>query len=473
MYRGRKKMNPILPLAYATPDVEAHVWPQDPNRVYLYCSNDRIDGGGMSPCQHCFSSEDLVCWTDHGVAFDASTAIPWVSMTDLPAIDVAEKNGRWYYYFTAPVDGVMMQCVAFSDRPEGPFTNPVPIRGTEFPSCGDPSVLVDEDGKAYLFWGQFSLRGAQLKENMCELEEDTVDTMILTEQQHGFHEGSSIRRNGDTYYLLYADTDRGRPTCLSYAKSKSPLGPYVKGGVIIDNAACDIASWNNHGSMLCFQDQWYIVYHRATLGLEMGGRRVCLEPIRFDENGDIEEVPMTVHGVEQPLPAGEWTEAYRACEFVFGEKEQHGEGPFFIHYPLRGWNKNMMECAVRNYKDTGVRTAHVIRQDQHSEYLTRFSDKDAAVYRSLSFTGKEVSFVCEAASFESITQLEIRLDAVDGPCIGVCEIDHSGGWADWKEYQCGISKVTGVHTLYLVARDGGKSHRLCDLKRFCFKSEEP
>ena len=88
-------MNPILPLAYATPDVEAHVWPQDPNRVYLYCSNDRIDGGGMSPCQHCFSSEDLVHWTDHGVAFDASTEIPWVSMTDLPAIDVAEKNGRW------------------------------------------------------------------------------------------------------------------------------------------------------------------------------------------------------------------------------------------------------------------------------------------------------------------------------------------------------------------------------------------
>ena len=76
-------------------------------------------------------------------------------------------------------------------------------------------------------------------------------------------------------------------------------------------------------------------------------------------------------------------------------------------------------------------------------------------------------------AIDAITQLEIRLDAADGPCIGVCEIDHSGGWADWKEYQCGISKVTGVHTLYLIARDGGKSHRLCDLKRFCFKSEEP
>ena len=54
MYRGRKKMNPILPLAYATPDVEAHVWPQDPNRVYLYCSNDRIDGVECRPVSIAF-----------------------------------------------------------------------------------------------------------------------------------------------------------------------------------------------------------------------------------------------------------------------------------------------------------------------------------------------------------------------------------------------------------------------------------
>ena len=68
--------------------------------IYTVQTTGLTGGGGMSPCQHCFSSEDLVHWTDHGVAFDASTAIPWVSMTDLPAIDVAEKNGRWYYYFT-------------------------------------------------------------------------------------------------------------------------------------------------------------------------------------------------------------------------------------------------------------------------------------------------------------------------------------------------------------------------------------
>ncbi len=479
-------MNPILPLYYAAPDVEAHVWKSDPDTVYLYCSNDRIDGGGMDPYQNCFSSKDLVHWEDHGVAFDARTAVPWAKMDNLPAIDVAERDGRYYYYFTAPVDGVMMQCVASSDRPEGPFTDPKPIVGTEFPSCGDPSVLVDEDGSAYLFWGQFYLRGGKLKDNMYELEPETVDTMILTEQQHGFHEGSSIRRRGEYYYLLYADTTRGKPTCLSYAKSKHPLGPYVKGGVIIDNEMCDISSWNNHGSMLEFHDRWYIVYHRATLGREMGGRRVCLEPITFDANGDIPEVIMTTQGTGEPLSAGEWTHAYRACEFRWGvaeewpPKEDGDDGaewtPFFLHLPLRGWNLAMSECRLKNAKDDGVRTAHVIKNDVHSEYLTRFAAGDAAIYRYMHFTGEETEFVCEAASYRAATELEIRIDAAAGPLLGTCVITHSGGWADWKEYRCPVNTKAaapsdtddGTHALYLVAREGGDGHRLCDLKRFRF-----
>jgi len=463
-------MNPILPLYYAAPDVEAHVWTKDPGRVYLYCSNDRIDGGGMAPYQNCFSSTDLIHWTDHGVAFDARTAVTWDKVDTMPAIDTAEKNGRYYYYFTAPVDGVMMQCVASSDQPEGPFTDPKPIMGTEFPSCGDPSVLVDDDGSAYLFWGQFYLRGGKLKDNMYELEPDTVDTMILTEQQHGFHEGSSIRKRGDTYYLLYADISRGKPTCLSYAKSPNPLGPYRKGGVIIDNHMCDISSWNNHGSLLKFHGNWYIVYHRATLGREMGGRRVCLEPISFDENGDIAEVNMTTQGIEPPLPASEWMEAYRACEFDWGKEQNYnnGESPFFMHLPLRGWNKHMQECAMKNAKDDGVRTAHVIKNNEHDEYLTRFRQGDTAIFRYLTFSGKEKKFECEAAGYLAVTNLEIHLDTIDGPLIGRCRIDHTGGWEDWKTFTCSIEEVTGVHGVCLTAIDGGEGHRLCNLKKFRF-----
>lgn len=465
-------MNPILPLYYAAPDVEAHVWKNDPNTVYLYCSNDRIDGGGMAPYQNCFSSRDLIHWKDHGIAFDARSAVTWTQVDTLPAVDAIYHKGKWYYFFTAPVDGYLMQCVASSDRPEGPFTDPVPIFGTEYPSCGDPSVLEDDDGSVYLFWGQFNLRGGKLTDNMHELIPETVRTMILTEEEHGFHEGASIRKRNNTYYLLYADISRGKPTCLSYATSKSPLGPYVKGGVIIDNAKCDLASWNNHGSMLCFHDRWYIVYHRATLAREMGGRRVCLEPIQFDENGGIREVIMTTQGVDGPISATEWMDAYRACEFEFGRDQKKIEAewkPFFIHFPLSGWNKNMKEYFLKNSKDDGVRSAHKVQKDHNSEYLTRFSDGDAAIYRYLRFDGTETKFCCEAASVDAQTDLEIRIDSYDGPLIGICRVDHSGGWEDWKHYETTIQKTEGVHALYLVARDGGNGSRLCNLNRFRFE----
>ena len=87
-------MNPILPLYYAAPDGEAHVWKTNPDRMYPYASNDRIDGGGMDPWQNVWSSEDLVNWTDHGIRFDGRTACSWTSLHGLPAIDVIEKDGK-------------------------------------------------------------------------------------------------------------------------------------------------------------------------------------------------------------------------------------------------------------------------------------------------------------------------------------------------------------------------------------------
>ena len=465
-------MNPVLPLYYAAPDVEAHVFKTNPDRLYMYCSNDRIDGGGMDPYQNVFSTENLVHWMDHGIAFDARKEVTWTKQESLAAIDAIEKDGKYYYYFTSTLNGVSMQFVAFSDTPEGPFTNPKPIYGTEFPSCGDPAIFVDDDGKAYLYWGQFSLRSGQLMDNMYELIPETVNTMLITEDEHGFHEGSSMRKRGDTYYLIYADTDRGAPTCLSYAKSKSPLGPFTKGGVIIDNINSDIAAWNNHGSITCFHDQWYVAYHRPTLGFEMGGRRACLEPIEFDENGDIKEVLMTTQGVEGPISPLEWMDAYRACEFYRPAGLQgrpNIDGAFFWKRDITGWRENMYLGAIRHGNELGVRTAHVILEDVHSEYLTKFSPGEAAIYRYFDFGTPVCRFICEAASYIATTHLEIRLDAPDGQCIGTCVIEHTGGWQNWKEFSCEIAPVTGIHALYLVACKTGNGNRLCDLKRFRFE----
>ena len=40
--------------------------------------------------------------------------------------------------------------VAVSDSPDGPFKNGQPMKGI---SQIDPAVFVDDDGQAYLYWG--------------------------------------------------------------------------------------------------------------------------------------------------------------------------------------------------------------------------------------------------------------------------------------------------------------------------------
>lgn len=76
----------------------------------------------------------------------------------------------------------------------------------------DPAVFIDDDGTAYYFWGQFQLRGGILTDDMTALIPESVKSNILTEHEHGFHEGASIRKRNGKYYLVYTDISRGRAT---------------------------------------------------------------------------------------------------------------------------------------------------------------------------------------------------------------------------------------------------------------------
>lgn len=144
---------------------------------------------------------------------------------------------------------------------------------------------------------------------------ETLRTRVLTEQEHGFHEDSSIRKRNGVYYMLYTDISRGKATCLSYATAKSPLGPYKKGGVVIDNTACDGETWNNHGSIAEFGGRWFVFYHRSSRNSRYN-RRVCAEPIEFLPDGSIPEVRMTSQGASGPLPARDTIDASAACRMM-------------------------------------------------------------------------------------------------------------------------------------------------------------
>jgi len=82
-----------------------------------------------------------------------------------------------------------------------------------------------------------------------------LHTNLLNEAEHGSYEGASIRKRNGIYYLVYADISRRRPTCLDYAANQSPLDPFNKRGIIIDNIGCNPETWNTHCSIAEFNGQ--------------------------------------------------------------------------------------------------------------------------------------------------------------------------------------------------------------------------
>lgn len=360
MIEYTNKRNPILPLRYHVPDGEAHVMPDE--KLYLYGSYDALDMTYCSQEYHVASTEDMEHWTVYDTSFRAQD-VPWMGdpkakhypgidwehptpflqkMIDampedvkaaaaearkakaekteeqveedsgqgarqelLFAPDCIHRDGRYYLYFCMSDDS---EGVAVSDSPTGPFKEPI-----RFPCGGiDPAVFIDDDGQAYYYWGQVFAHGVKLNPDMVSFDENAVVDDIVTEEEHCFHEGSSMRKIGDTYYYVYADMERGKPTSLGYATGKSPLGPFTYRGIIIDNNGCDPQSWNNHGSIECVGGQWYVFYHRCSRGTQQF-RRLCIEKITVNPDGTIDEVKMTSQGIGDPFVSGEKIMGYQAC----------------------------------------------------------------------------------------------------------------------------------------------------------------
>ena len=389
--------NPICPMGVYIADPSSRVAPD--GRLYIYGSRDESVDYYCSDTYHVLSSADLRQWTLHPCSFH------WDQIIYAP--DVMLKDGVYNLYFETP-DG--NEYVAVSDRPEGPFSAAVHIDG---PQQIDPGVFIDDDGQAYYFWGQFSGKGAKMNPDMKTLDWSTYRDGIVTEAEHGFHEGSYVIKRGEFYYYIYADISRNhRPTCIGYSMSKSPLGPYEYKGVIIDNAGCDPEVWNNHGSIVEFEGRWYVLYHRSTHA-SVTMRKACIEPITFNEDGTINEVVMTSQGAAGPLDAFLKLYAARAC---------------------------MLSGNVRVALDEG---------STDREVLAAFGDRDSAEWRYLDFgRGAKRIFL----NIKSPGGGRVSVYA-DDTLVGELELP---ACPDWTMLRTRIRKTRGVHALRLVYESEGQ-----------------
>ena len=314
-------LNPFLPFSTYIPDGEPKVFG---DRVYLYGSYDLFNGGYCCGLYHVVSAPvaDLTDWTDHGVAFRTAD-VPW-SDALLYAPDALYFRGKYYLFFCLS-DGT--EGVAESETPTGPFSNARQITLDGKPIEGiDPSVLED-GGRVYYTWGQFHLHAGELNDDLCTLKPETVHTDVLSNApgREGFHEGSSLRRLGDRYCLIYASeytpeppNSGSRPTKLDYATADSPFGPFTRRGTVIDNDGCDPASWNDHGSVIRIGDGWYVFYH-ASSNNSAFSRRARAERLEVDEaSGVIRQAVPSTNGFVGTLLPKHIASPVNACRFFGG-----------------------------------------------------------------------------------------------------------------------------------------------------------
>lgn len=284
------------------------------DKVYLYVGHDEAKEGQMFNMNdwRCYSSSDMKNWTAHGSIMNVRD-FKWATK-DAWASQVVARNGKFYFYAAvqegAPANAKAIG-VAVSDSPTGPF---VDARGSALISDKttpgpngwddiDPTVFVDDDGTAWLAWGNPNCYLAKLKPNMTEL-----DGPIQRIEVPNYTEGPWLHKRGSTYYLTYAAfAHQGMWEKLCYATAPRVTGPWTYQGILTEQAK---NSYTIHAGVVEFKKQWYLFYHNATLTLPTGesgalGRRsVCAEYLYYNPDGTIQPIAHTVAGLSVPPRKG-------------------------------------------------------------------------------------------------------------------------------------------------------------------------
>ncbi len=374
-YQRVTSKNPLITSIY-TADPSAHVW--EDGRIYIYASHD-IDparGCDLMDQYHVFSSADMVNWVDEGEIL-GSTDVAWGRPEGgfMWAPDCAYKNGNYYFYYPHPSESNWNHSwkigVATSQQPASGFVDQGYISGLGGFALIDPCVLVDDDDRAYIYYGGGSVcMGGELNEDMMSLKTEMRDMIGLED----FHEAAWIFKRRGIYYLTYADNLEGN-NCMRYATSENPLGPWAYRGIFLEPTGCS----TTHGSVTEYKGQWYLFYHNQAISGEGNLRSVCIDYLYFNEDGTIQTVVQTLEGVaaigkvSAPL--------LNPQEYCAGDVTHlHIPGSVSLFEHVDGGNGG--RAAIHIYYATGERLAKL---------NLKVNDKDYQLLNALS-TGSRLDF---------------------------------------------------------------------------------
>ncbi|MEA9586280.1 family 43 glycosylhydrolase [Xanthomonas sp. WHRI 10064A] len=258
-------------------------------------------------------------WTHYRDLLRPQQVFAWADKRYAYAAQIVQgPDGRYYLYApvqqrNAPNADPFAIGVAVADSPLGPWADAHPqgpVVSQSVPNRNaiqniDPTVLVDDDGRVYLYWGTFgALFGVELERDMVTFK----GTPVAVDTLDGYFEAPWLFKRNGTYYLAYAANNAGRdsactPTlyhaCIAYASAPTPLGPWTYRGIVLP----PVSSTTSHPGIVAFKGQWYLVYHTADA--QGGGhfrRSVAIDRLQWDDSTQPASI-RTVVPTRRPQPA--------------------------------------------------------------------------------------------------------------------------------------------------------------------------
>ena len=423
--------------------------------VYLFVSHDADDAPeGMAAFKMrdwlLYSSADLVNWTDHGSVVDLS-AFSWLSPEEQAngawALQVVQKGDMYYMYAPVHMHGIG---VLVSDDLYGPWTDPLgrPLISADYDSI-DPTVLVDDDGSAYLYWGNPNLWYVKLNDDMISYSGTPHKDAKIRKTEgetsnFDYQEGPWIFKRHGKYYLAYASTCC--PEGIGWAWSDKPFDNWTYGGVLMDH---DSRSSGNHpgicdflGNTYCFGFNYYL--NSLLTDKHHERRSVCLTQLLFNPDGSIQQCPWWEEGV-----AVAPVQTFYPYERVEAETMAWSKGVK---------TKYVLDSLVNENEDGSL-----IQVCQNPDILvTDIDDGDYTMVRAVDLGVKgakkiEADIACSEAlddkgsKIRKQSGIEVHIDSINGKTIAVLQVPKPG-----KTRKCSLGgRVKGVHDLYFVFRGEG------------------
>jgi hypothetical protein len=465
--------NPYLPSWEYVPDGEPHVFG---DRVYVYGSHDRF--GAPIFCVNdyvCWSApvDDLTDWRYEGVIFkkkqDPTNPL---GIRSLYAPDVVQgTDGKFYLYYAFDFMGQIG--VAVCDTPAGKYEYYGKVKfadghifgtksGEPFPF--DPGVLVDDDGRVYLYSGFatkvpfVASRWHNLNNEagvVLELEPDMLTIKMGPKalfptkgrkgayKDHAFFEASSIRKVDGKYCFVYSSENNHE---LCYAMGETPVGPFTYGGTLVDvgdlylNGNTDELHatnylGNTHGGMCCIHGQWYIFYHRQT-NRNSYARQACAEPLLRTADGGFKQAEITSCGLNGGPLCGTGTyEARIACNLW------SKEGTYRYDAPDRKKVLKTHPYFTQSRPD---------RESDGDQYIANMRDGAVAGFKYFDFSGTDKINIRLRGTAQGSMVVSATSDF--SHVIGVAEVDLN---QNTTTFHTSLEKLFGVKPLFFRYEGSG------------------